>query len=184
MKRKRRFDCIPVKLAIAVIFACWVTSGCSAFPARTNSKSQTQEKIHSVMRKVIGDSVYTIINTAKSIRAEVIKLPGDSATQSNKIVVKDKYESIIQFILSDPKIYSDTSSLYGKMMPSFILTFSKKKECCIVKFDFGLRVWAVCDGNGNILKMFSLSSDDMLRLADMLFPGNKYLQSVINIERK
>ena len=66
----------------------------------------------------------------------------------------------------------------------FKLTFIKKKEVCILNFDFGLKKWNVCDGMGKQIKMFDLSSDDMLRLANMLFPENELYKNLINTDKR
>ena len=107
--------------------------------------------------------------------AEEIKLTNDTTKAANDVAIdmKSKFVPLVQFILADPKIYYGNIATYGNFMPCFKLTFIKKKEVCILNFDFGLKKWNVCDGTGKQIKMFDLSSDDMLRLANILFPKNE-----------
>ena len=143
-------------------------------------------KIVSVIRNAVGDSIYKIITEAKKVKAEEIKLSNDT-TQTIKdeaIDIKSKYVPLVQFILTDPKIYHGDLATYGNFMPCFKLTFTKKKETCVLNFDFGLKKWNICDGTGKQIKMFDLSSDDMLRLANMLFPKNELYKNLINTDKR
>jgi hypothetical protein len=74
--------------------------------------------------------------------------------------------------------------VYGAFMPTFSISFIKKKEMYVAKFDFGLHKWAIYDNNGQMLKRFDLPSDNVLRLANILFPENDYFKKSINTEKK
>lgn len=175
------------RLAIMSMLALFAFTGCSAHPSTINtSGSQPPTATDSVMRNAVGDSVYKVIIDAKKIKAEEIKLTNDT-TKSVKdaaIDVKSKYVPLVQFILTDPKIYHGDLTTYGNFMPCFKLTLIKKKEVYILNFDFGLKKWNVCDGTGKQIKMFDLSSDDMLRLANMLFPENELYKNLINTDKR
>ena len=91
---------------------------------------------------------------------------------------------LVQFIISNPKNYDGDMAVYGQFMPCFKLTFIRKKESCILNFDFGLKKWTVCDSKGKGIKTYNLPSDDMLRLANMLFPENDLYKKQINTIQK
>ncbi len=173
-----------MKIAMFMVIASSIAISCSAHPSNLRSRDISAVNRDSVMRKAVGDSIYTIISEAKKVKAEIIRLGIDSTSLQNGFFVKDKYIPLVKFVLSDPKIYNDSTPAYGSFMPCFLLTFIKKKEACMAKYDFGLKKWAICDDKGNRLKTFDLFSDDMLRVADLLFPNNKHFQSLINVEKK
>ncbi len=172
------------RMALSLLFALFICSGCSAYPNNASSSNQSSAKTDSVMRKAVGDSIYSIITEAKKIKAEAIKLGNDSVSNVGEISVNGKDFSLIRFIVTEPKNYISNSIVYGKFRPCFTLTFTKKKESCMLNFDFGLRKWNVCDSKGRVIKTYDLNSDDMLRLADSLFRGNKFFESLINLEQK
>lgn len=175
------------RLAIMSMLALFAFTGCSAHPSTTNtSGGQPSTVTDSVVRNAVGDSIYKLITEAKKIKAEEIKLTKDT-TQTVKdeaIDVKSKYVPLVQFILTDPKIYHGDLVTYGNFMPCFKMTFIRKKETCVLNFDFGLKKWNICDGTGKQIKMFDLSSDDMLRLANMLFPENELYKNLINTDKR
>ncbi len=175
------------RLAIISMLALFAFTGCSAHPSTVSTfGSQPSTETDSVMRSAVGDSIYKIITEAKKIKAEEIKLTTDTTKTVKDVAIdiKSKYVPLVQFILTDPKIYRSDLATYGNFMPSFKLTFIKKKENFILNFDFGLKKWNVCDGSGKQIKMFDLYSDDMLRLANMLFPENELYKNLINTEKR
>ena len=165
-----------------------VCEGCSA---QTSNSSSTLTPIDSTtiltpIDSTTRDSIYKIITETKKVKAEEIKLTNDTTNTAKEVAidVKSKYIPLVQFILSDPKIYRDDLATYGNFMPCFKLTFIKKKEVCVLNFDFGLKKWNICDGEGRQIKMFDLSSDDMLRLANMLFPENNLYKNLIKTDKR
>lgn len=175
------------RFAIMSMLTLFVFTGCSAHPSTTGpSGSQLSMETDSVMRNAIGDSIYKIIIEARKIKAEEIRLTSDTTNTAKEVSidVKTKYVPLVQFILADPHIYQGDLITYGNFMPCFKLTFIKKKEVCNLNFDFGLKKWNVCDGEGKQIKMFDLSSDDMLRLANMLFPENVLYKNLINTDKR
>ena len=175
------------RVAMLSMMALFVVTGCSAHPSNAGQDPLKQQaRTDSVMLGAVGDSVYKIITEAKKIKAEEIKLHND-LTQTVITTPKDvkgKYIPLIKFVLSNPKIYGGNTTVYGQFMPCFKLTFIKKKEVCIINFDFGLKKWNVCDSNGRVIKMFDLSTVDMLRIANMLFPENDLYKKQINSEKR
>lgn len=183
MKKENKMRCgFGYKIAMSLVSALFFCLGCSAYPSNATNSNQPPTETDSVMRSAIGDSIYSIITEAKKVKAEAVKIGNDSISNVGEINVNSKDFSLIRFIISDPKNYKSNVTVYGKFRPCFTLTFTKKKEACIVNFDFGLRKWNVCDNKGRLLKSFDLNSDDMLRLANTLFPKNKYFESLINAE--
>lgn len=171
------------RLAMLSMLALFVFTGCSAHPNNaSNPPLQQQAQTDSVMRAAVGDSIYKVITEAKKIKAEEIIMTNDTtqAKKTSVIDVKGKFIPLVQFVLSNPKIYGGNTAVYGQFMPCFKLTFIKKKEICVLNFDFGLRKWNVCDEKGRVLKVFDLSTDDMLRIANMLFPENDLFKKQIN----
>lgn len=177
------FNRLTIKIVMFVVMACSITTCCSAHPSKSDKCNVSSENKDSVMRKAVGDSIYTIISEAKKIKAEIVRLEADSTSLQEVLLLKCKLIPLVKFVLSDPKIYNGSTPAYGSFMPCFSLIFTTKKETCMARFDFGLKRWAICDGNGNTLRTFDLSSDDMLRVADLLFPNNKHFQSLINTEK-
>lgn len=167
-----------------VVMVYSMTTGCSAHPSNLDKHSVSSVNKDSVMRRAMGDSIYTIISEAKKIKAEVIRMEADSTSLQGGLLLKSKFITLVKFVMSDPKIYNVSTPAYGSFMPCFSLTFTSKKETCMANFDFGLKRWAICDGNGRCLMTFDLRSDDMLRVADLLFPNNKHFQSLINTEKQ
>lgn len=187
MKRKRSVKGFGYEIAISLLFALLVCTGCLANPSNATESYKSQAKTDSIMRKAVGDSIYNIITNAKKVVAEEIKMTVDSTkviVRRKSINVKTKYIPLAQFIVSDPKIYVSNLTSYGKFFPCFKLTFTKKKEKCILNFDFGLKKWNVCDSKGKQIKMYDLPSDDMLRLANMLFPENDLYKNLINTDKR
>lgn len=189
-KRMKRLKLIydgGFRLAIMSMLALFAFTSCSAHPCtETPVGSQTSTKTDSVMRSAVGDNIYKFIVEAKKITAEEIKLANDTTkvVKDREINIKSKYIPLVHFILTDPKIYHGDLATYGNFMPCFKLSFIKKKEIYILNFDFGLKKWNVCDGTGKQIKMFDLSSDDMLRLANMLFPQNELYKNLINTDKR
>lgn len=171
-----------IKIVLLIFMANLISTSCSAHAGNGNNSGTLLVSTDSVMYKALGDSIYSIVVKAKKIRANVITM--DSASLQNEISVKRNQTPLVKFVLSDPKIYKDATPAYGSFIPCFSLTFIKKKEICMAKFDFGLKKWAIYDNSGTCLKTFNLSSDDMLRVANLLFPDNQHFQSLINGEKK
>lgn len=187
MKTEKFFRDGGFRLAIMLMVAVFTFTGCSAHPNTTNtSDSQPSIETDSVMKNAVGDSIYKIITEAKKVKAAEIKLTNDTTKTAKEVTidVKSKYIPLVQFVISDPKIYRGDLDVYGNFMPCFKLTFIKKKEACILNFDFGLKKWSVCNSDGKQNKRFDLSSDDMLRLANILFPENDLYKNLIKTDKR
>lgn len=187
MKTVKSFRDGGFRFAIMSMLTLFVFTGCYAHPSATGpSGSQLSTETDSVMRNAVGDSIYRVITEAKKIKSEMMFFSGDSVAKSQikEICIKSKDVNLILFVLSDPKLYGGDIDVYGAFMPSFTLTFSKKKEMCVAKFDFGLHKWAIYDSKGRMLNRYDLLSDNMLRLANILFPENDLFKKLINSEKK
>lgn len=174
------FKWLTIRITMLIAIVSSIATSCSAHPSTPKRCDVATANKDSVMTKAVVDSIYTIISNAKKVKAEIIKAKTDSASSHDLCYVKRKYIPLVKFVISDPRIYNLRTPAYGSFMPCFSLTFYKKKEICVAKFDFGLKKWAIYDCNGKELATFDLSSNDMLRVADLLFPDSKYLQSLIN----
>lgn len=175
------------RLAIMSMLALFAFTGCSAHPNNANSSTDLAQLLtDSVMLRAIGDSAYGVISGAKKIKAEVMFFSNDSLAvpQTKEVCIKSKYFALVQFLLSDPKLYGGDTNVYGAFMPTFTLSFIMKKEMYVAKFDFGLHKWAIYDSKGQMSKRFDLPSDNMLRLANILFPENDYFKKLLNTEKK
>lgn len=189
MKKTKLTHDYGLRLAFMLMLVQFAISGCSAHPNSTSaSVNSSKEQTDSIMKSMIGDSIYAIITGAKKIKAEEIVLTNDTtkniASISKAVDVKGKFVPIVQFILSNPQNYSGEMVVYGLFMPCFKLTFLKKKESCILNFDFGLKKWNICDDKERVIKTFDYPSDDMLRFANMLFPENELFKKQINIGKR
>lgn len=186
MKKTKLMNDCGFRLIMSLL-ALFAFTGCSAHPSKTNTpRPQQSSKTDSVMIAAIGDSIYKLITEAKKIKAAEIKMTNDTTGTAKEVTIdlKARYIPLVQFILSDPKIYNGNQATFGNFMPCFKLTFTKKKEICILNFDFGLKKWNICDATGKQIKIFDLSSDDMLRLANILFPENELYKNLINTDRR
>lgn len=178
---KQKFQAMHTFL-VCMMFSL-LSGGCDAQAGKSSSLFAPAD---STVKAEMRYNIYKIITEAKKIKAEEISLTNDTTktVKVEAIDIKSKYIPLVQFILTDPKIYHGNLATYGKFMPSFRLTFIKKKEVRILNFDFGLKKWNVCDGTGKQIKMYDLSSDDMLRFANMLFPENELYKNLINSDKR
>ncbi len=187
MRKKRIvFDNWKKEILLS-LFSLFVFSGCSANHKQMNRLVVNSAEIaDTIMRSAIGDSIYHIIAEAKKIKAEAITLSNDSLKRATFVMtdVKSKYKPLVLFLLSSPLNYQSDNIVYGKFMPCFTLTFTKKKESCIINFDFGLQKWEICDSKGRMIKKFDYPSIDMLRFANILFPNNNFFKTLINAYKK
>lgn len=186
MKKVRLIRDGGIRLTFMSMLTLLVCINCSAHLSKIDDSKSRLIKADSVMRTSIGDSIYRIIVDAKKIKAEEIKLTNDTTSTDNVNVinVKGKYIPLVYFSLSDPRIYVGNITTFGNFMPCFKLTFINKGEMCILNFDFGLKKWTFCDNTGKNIRMFDLSSDNMLRVANMLFPENDLYNKLINTEKR
>ena len=177
------FNRLTIKVALFVVFSSSVATSCSAYPSNANKRNNTTATKDSVMRKALGDSVYTVLTEAKTVTASLkLKTKNDSIVNV-KVSKNDKY--VLDFILSAPSNYVSNDTVYGKYIPNFSLTFNASKgRTCIANFDFGLGKWNICDSKGKEIVRYDLPTTDVLRLANQLFPECKYFSDLLNMPRK
>lgn len=176
-----------IKFVVLYVLALLTSTSCTAHPAPgTPSKVDFQSQKDSVMRMAVSDSIYKIISEANKIKAEEITMTNDSTAKKQKpiVTVKSNDVSILRFVLSSPNNYRGDVATYANFMPCFKVTFTKKKEECVLYFDFGIKKWSICDANGKTIKHFDLPSDDMLRIANTLFPDNELYKKLINTDKR
>lgn len=175
-----------MKLAIFLFLAGLTVTGCSAYPNKTNSCQESFVNRDSVMRKALGDSIYTILVDAKNVTASLKLKTMDNKNDSIvhiKVSKNDKY--VLDFILSAPSNYESNDTVYGQYFPNFSLTFvASKHRKCVANFDFGLRKWNVCDVRGKEIVRFDMPTTDVLRMANKLFPDCTYFSELINAPKQ
>lgn len=186
MKIKNLLHSYSAKLVAAFIVASFTVTGCSASPTNKMEDDNLTMQKDSVMRKAVGDSIYTILTNAKSVSASLKLKTKDNKTDSIvnvKVAKNDKY--VLNFILSAPSYYESNDTVFGKYVPNFTLNFKASKgRSCSANFDFGLRKWNICDASGNEIVKFDLPTSDVLRFANQLFPDCEYFNVLLNSQQK
>ena len=173
------------KIALLSMLALAVCSSCSARPGSGGLSIDKKGSLFSdsIIREAVGDSIVSIMAGAKKIKASVLVVKGDTVLACSEVTIKAKYESLVQFVVSDPQMYKSDLAVFGSFIPCFQLLFSKSKERCLARFDFGLGKWAIYNDEGRMLKRYDLSSNEMLRLANMLFPENGLYNSQVKYQK-
>lgn len=180
-KQVKFFNQISIRVAMTLIIACSIVTSCSAQPNKVKTNKDVV-MTDSVMRRAVGDSIYKILTNAKSVSASV-KLKAKDNKNDSIITVKvnkqDKY--VLNFILTAPLNYETNDTVYGKYLPNFSLSFiASKGKRCTANFDFGLRKWNICDSQGKEIVIYDLPTNDVLRLANQLFPSCEYFNVLLN----
>ena len=187
MEGEKKFNEVSMRFLVSALIVIFNFSSCSAFSSKRHSSvDMNQMQTDSVMRAAIGDSIYAIICYAKTIKAEEIILAPDtiSPVVNKPTIVKKQYIPLVKFIISDPQVYGGDKEVYGQVMPCFKLTFIKSNQQCTTCFDFGLKKWILYNADGKAIRQFDLSSDNMLRFANKLFPDNTLFKNQINVEKR
>ncbi|MCD8289876.1 MAG: hypothetical protein LUC91_00050 [Prevotella sp.] len=184
--RKKIIHGLYVKIVSLLLVASSVTISCSANSNNFVNDEMTNTKTDSVMRKAVGDSIYSILIEAKSVTA-TLKLRTNNNKKDSLISIKvgknDKY--VLNFILTAPSNYKSNDIVYGKYVPNFSLSFlAAKGKSCSANFDFGIRKWNICDANGREIVQYDLPTLDVLRLANQLFPNCSYFILLLNSSEK
>lgn len=177
---------LTIKLAIVVFVASLIATSCSAHPSPTGNRNESATVKDSIMRKAVGDSIYTILTEAKTVTASLKLRTKDNKNDSIvkvKVGKNDKY--VLNFILTAPSNYESNDTVYGQYVPNFSLTFcASKNQTCVANFDFGLRKWNICDAKGKEIVKYDLPTIDVLRMASQLFPDCKYFSELLNAPKK
>lgn len=177
---------LTMKLVILMFMTCLFATGCSAYPSNSSRHDDSSVSKDSIMRKAVGDSIYTILTEAKTVTASLKLKTKDNKNDSIvnvKVAKNDKY--VLNFILSAPSNYESNDTVYGKYFPNFSLTFvAAKNRTSVANFDFGLRKWNICDAKGKEIVRYDLPTIDVLRMANQLFPDCEYFSELLNSHRK
>ena len=170
---------------VAFMLMSMVTTSCTARPSGETRNLPVVAR-DSVMRNAVGDSIYTILTSAKRVSASLKLRTSDNKNDSIvtvKVNRNDKY--LLNFILTAPDNYESNDTVYGKYLPNFSLDFEAAKDrMCRANFDFGLRKWNVCDAEGKELVKFDLPANDVLRLASIIFADCDYFITLLNAAKK
>lgn len=127
------------------------------------------------MQKCLGDSITKVIMNARNITAE---LQGASQTDTTivtnaKLTQKQRY--VMRFMITNEKNFESNDTVYGKIMPNVVYTFSYKKQNVFVAVDFGLRKWQIQDENSKPRIQFDLKDEGLLYLTHLVFPENEMI---------
>lgn len=164
---------------VVYLFACILlsSSGCSARDkvSKTISESALSD---SIMVKSIGDSIYSIITHADKIRFVSLPTPSDSI--SERLDIKKQDWKLLHFIISNPNSFSSDSKVYGKFTPQLEVNFSSKKKSVVIRYDFGLKKYQVCDAGGAVIRQYDMGNDDMLRFVGVIFPDKDIFRQISN----
>lgn len=168
---------------VSLMFAMFaVVVGCSARTGRTSEAKDITVEKDTVMRKALGDSIYNILVEAKNVNASLKLKTADNKNDSTvnvKIGKNDKY--VLRFILSDPSNYKSNDTVYGQYVPNFSLQFTASKgKTCKANFDFGLKKWNICNAKEEEIAKFDLPTDEVLRMANLIFPDCELFKVLIN----
>lgn len=166
-----------LKMLLATLIAFVAITACFANSSKQNKQKEGTMEADSVMRKAVGDSIYSILTESKKVKVEVVnQLNG----HQEEIKLSSKDLHLLKFIITSPQNYASNIIVYGKFQPTLTITFEHKKGECIVNYDFGLGKWNICDNKGREIHKFDLIGENMIRLANQLFPGNENLGYYIN----
>lgn len=186
MKKEKQLNRLLCRAILLILLVGYISTSCSAHPSNVSKRDNKTVVKDSVMRKALGDSVYSILTEAKAVEAALKLKTKDNKNDSIvnvKVSKNDKY--VLDFILSAPSNYVSNDTVYGKYIPNFSLTFNASKgRTCIANFDFGLGKWNICDSKGKEIVRYDLPTTDVLRLANQLFPECKYFSDLLNMPRK
>lgn len=153
-------------------------TSCSAKVSNLKGESNYSPAINSQITQTVGDSIFGIIDQAKKITAVSLPVQSDSIQNEVSKKISSKEVNLIRFIISDPDNYKSDQTVYGIFTPQFQVCLSHNKETVTIKYDFGLKKWAIYDANDIQLYQFDLQSNDMLRYAHMLFPENEFYNNL------
>ena len=169
---------LTVSLAAAFLIVM-----CSGMGIQESKKKPPKFKapLDSLVFAAVGDSVYSVIMKGNPVEARTIPVASDSVQTPQTIKIKRGDRSILNFILSDPHNFKN-STVYGTFMPQFEVIVVNRQTRMKIKYDFGLRKWAICNSQNETLQTYDLVSDDMLRYASQLFPENNFYKQLL-IER-
>lgn len=169
-----------LKVILVLMLAVIVTAtSCSAKALSERSTSESVVATDTTMYKAVGDSIYRIITKAKKVEIASLPLQSDSIKHTVSKRVSSKDLELMKFIATNPKNYMTDTTVYGVFMPQFQAVYTQKRAKVILKYDFGLRKWGIFDADDNLVAMFDLVSDNMLRFACKMFPENKFFHELL-----
>lgn len=167
-----------LKLTVAALLLALVSMACAVNCDPDNEKSAAVND--SIVQAALGDSIYGIIKNAKSITAETISYADTSKENISSVKLSADEQIIIKFLLCNPKNVASNDIVYGRFLPNISFKFKHKKRECVLLFDLGLEKWQVKNANDSVLNTFDLKSPEFTRLANRLFPDEKFFIYLLN----
>ena len=153
-----------LELLVMALMTIVGTSSCEAKPSKDALPTEK-------MQKSLGDSITKVSMNAKNITVELQGASQtDSVVKNAKLTKKQCY--VMRFMITNEKNFESNDTVYGKIMPNAIYTFSYKKQNVLVAIDFGLRKWQIQDESGKPLIQFDLKDEGLLYLTHLVFPEN------------
>lgn len=167
--------------SLLVVMAGTMTN-CSAKTPITKSPNAFESD--TLVVKELGDSICSLLERARKIRAFTITLPGDSLTHIQSVSVPTTDKALVKFIVTDPANYETDVVTYGKFAPQFGMSFSTRKAAVFIYYDFGLHKWQIKNDKGDVILERDLKSRDMFRYARIIFPDNDFFNALYQEEQK
>lgn len=153
-----------------VVMALLTMVGVSSCEAKPSKDALPTEK----MQKCLGDSITKMLMNSKNITADL-----QGASQTDSVVTNAKLTKkqcyVMRFMITNEKNFESNDTVYGKIMPNVVYTFTYKKQNVFVAVDFGLRKWQIQDENGKPLIQFDLKDEGLLYLTHLVFPENEMI---------
>ena len=169
------------KIGIRNIFTCLIFSlicaGCNAKDVKC--KRSMYAVIDSTMRAEIGDSISAIVCNSKKVVVERIKEKNGSVELLSSQKLSGQECSLLTFLIVSNDGYGHLSRVFGLFRPNVRFVFYKKKSNVQVEIDFGLKQICFKKANGDIIKMFDLKGDELLKFCNVLFPDDDYLSFLL-----
>lgn len=167
---------ISFSLLVFIIFAIISVSSCKA---KCPKDILTSIKVE----ETLGDSVSSILMKARCVTAE---LQGASQTDSaaTNVILTSKQRYVIRFMITNEKNFESNITVFGKLMPNVVYTFTRKKRKVLVAVDFGLRKWQIQNGVGKPLLQFDLKDEGLLYLTHLVFPKSEMINYYYDNKKK
>ena len=169
----KRFKLTATVLVIAFLSMASAVN-CDSSNGKTNSIND------SIVQAALGDSIYSIIKNSKSVTAKTISYADTSKENVSTVKLSADEQAIVKFLLNNPKNVASDNTVYGRFLPNISFRFKHKKQECVLLFDLGLEKWQVKDANDSTLNTFDLMSPDFTRLANQIFPDEKFFIYLLN----
>lgn len=168
-------------LFVAMICLASLTiTNCEAKSAKISEKPYAA--VDSLMRAELGDSIADIILNAKQVKAERINVSLDTIKIEETKKLRPELVGALKYVFATSDIHAGNAIAYHHFSPSVRLTFSTKKETCIVLLELGSKQMQIKDIEDNTLKTCGYSKDDFIKICNVVFTKDEFLTFLLNQE--